>query len=166
MELTPEQIAAQQAAQAEAAKQAEEKKKVRTEVMQEMSKEYGFNIFDADGIKAFKGFLDGQKTEQQKLQENVNSLTTEKEGWLKEKLELQTKLKATELGINPESIEDALKLAGNDPDKLPDVIKKYPLFKAKDNVVIGVHQQGGQAPTGKTEAEEYMKNNPRIYGKK
>lgn len=164
MELTPEQIAAEQAKAEEAAK-AEAKKQARNEAMRELSQEVGFNIFDVEGIKAYKAFLDSQKTEQQKLQENVNSLTTEKEGWLKEKLELQTRLKATELGIHADNIDDALKLAGGDPNKLADVVKKYPLFKAKDGIVIGVSEQG-KVPTGKTEAEQYMASNPRIYGKK
>lgn len=139
-------------------------KQVRNDIMRELSKEYGFNLFDAEGITQYKKYLDSQKTEHEKVQEEINTLKTEREAWVQEKSNLLAKLKASELGISSENLEDALKLAGGDPEKLPDVIKKYPIFKAKEGIKIGIQGNQGTPPTGNTEVEEYMKSNP-IYAK-
>lgn len=169
-ELTPEQIAAQEAAQELANQEAakEEAKKQRNEIMRGLSEEYGFNLFDADGIKQYKEYLDSQKTEHEKVQEELNALKTEKETWTQEKSKFAAQIKASELGISKENLEDALKLAGGDPEKLADVVKKYPVFKSKEGIQIGIQGQETPPPTGNTEAEEYMAQNPmyRNYLKK
>lgn len=161
-DLTPEQIAAQQAEAQKQAEQAklEERKNMRNEIMREMSKEYGFNLFDADGIKSFKEFTENQKTDLEKSQEVIKGFTEEKAKWESERLELNAKLQASALGIHQDNLEDALKLAGGDPSKLEEVVKKYPVFKSQEGIKIGVQQPSGQTPpNGKTEVEQYMAEN-------
>jgi hypothetical protein len=137
-------------------------KEVRNELLREMSKEYGINLFDAEGLTKFKEYQESQKSEQERLQEQLKAYEEEKANWSKEKLEYQSKLKASELGISNDLLNDALKLAEGDPDKLPEVIKKYPIFKAKEGIKIGVQNPTDQKmPTDMSEVEAYMATDPR-----
>lgn len=143
-----------------------DKKQIRNDIMREMSKEYGFNLFDADGIKEFQEYTESRKTETEKLQGQVDTLTSEKTTWETKERDYQAKLKAVELGINPAQVDDALKLADNDPSKLEDVLKKYPSFKSGNGITIGKQNPNSNSqPTGDTEAEKYMAQNPRLYKK-
>ncbi len=141
----------------------------KKELLREMSKEYGVNLFDAEGLQAFKEYTESQKSEQERLQEQLTTLNTEKATWESEKLGYEAKLKAMELGIAPKQVDDALKLADGDPNKLAEVIKKYPTFQNSKGIQIGVQDGGDTNPTGKTEVEQYMaknyQNNP-YYKKK
>ena len=137
----------------------------RKEIMREISKELGLNIFEAEGMQKVKSLIDSQKTEQEKLQERLQTFEQEKEEWQKEKTAYESKLKASELGIKGEYLEDALKLAEGNPDNLAEVVKKYPVFKQDKNISIGRQDpNNNQTPKGNTEAEQYLaeqaKTNP------
>lgn len=137
-------------------------KVARQEALRELSKELGVNLFEAEGLKKVKEIIDGQKTEQEKLAEKVKTYEAERATWQAEKLNYESKLKASQLGINPELVEDALKLAGNDPTKLEEVIKKYPVFKGSGQIKVGLQDpKQTTPPNGATEAEAYMANDPR-----
>jgi len=137
----------------------------RNELLREMSKEYGVNLFDAEGIKKFKEYQESQKTDLQKAQEALKGYQEKETQWQTEKLKYEAKLKASELGIHPDNLDDALKLAEGDPAKLVEVVKKYPFFKSKEGVQIGVTPPGNTPPPStRTEVEAYMAANPRIYG--
>ena len=139
----------------------ETKQPTKQDIMRELSKEYGMNLFDVEGLKQFKEYTESQKTEQQKLQEKLQAYENEKAQWESSKLEYEAKLKASELGIKSDALEDALKLAGNDPNKLAEVIEKYPVFKKTSDVRIGVQETTNSfRPTGNAEAEAYMAGNP------
>lgn len=140
------------------------KQLTKKELLREISEEYGVNMFDAEGVKKFKEFTDSQKTELEKVNEKL-SLFEQKESEYQTKLsEYESKLKASELGIPQDKLEDALKLAGGNPDKLAEVIKKYPIFVSKEVMQIGVQQsETFQQVTGLTEQEKYMAANPKIY---
>lgn len=143
----------------------EEPKLDKNTILRELSKEYGVNLFDAEGLAKFKEYTESQKSEQEKLQEQLKGYEEEKAQWQSKVLEYESKLKASELGIAPDKLEDALTLAGNDPEKLAEVIKKYPVFKSKTKVNIGVQDpNNSQPPTDKTEVEKYMADNP-LYAK-
>src|SRR6056297_1407205 len=140
----------------------EETQPSRKELLRELSKEYGVNLFDADGLKQFKEYTQSQKSEQEKLQERLQAYENEKAEWQSKQLEYESKLKASQLGIKDEYLEDALKLANNEPDKLAEVVKKYPIFKAKGDISIGVQSPNQfQQPSGNSEAEAYMANDPK-----
>lgn len=137
-------------------------KELRNELLREMSKEYGVNLFDAEGLTKFKEYQESQKSEQERLQEQIKAHEEEKAVWQKERLEYQSKLKASELGIRSDALEDALKLAGGNPDQLVEVVKKYPIFKAKDGIRIGVQNPSNAVtPTDRSEAEAFMAQDPR-----
>jgi hypothetical protein len=138
-----------------------EKKFTKTEVLRELSQELGVNVFEAEGLKRVKELIDSQKTEQQKLQEQLDAYKTKEAEWQSTQAKYQAQLKASELGIRTDALEDALVLAGNDPDKLPDVVKKYPIFLQKDGVQIGFQDPNNTTPpSGKdAEVEAYMAQN-------
>ena len=137
-------------------------KQVRQETLRELSKELGVNLFEAEGLKQVKSLIDSQKSEQEKLQEKLKAYEEEKAVWQKQELNYKTKLKASELGIHNDHLEDALKLAENDPEKLVEVVKKYPMFKTKEGIKIGVQNPTGSTPpTDRTEVEAYMAQNPK-----
>lgn len=132
-------------------------KKARNEVLRDLSKELGVNLFEAEGMEQVKTLIESQKSEQQKLQEKLEAYENEKAQWETNKREYEAKLKASELGIKSEYLEDALKLANNEPDNLAEVIKKYPIFKQSGDVRIGVQDPNNNAnPTGNTEVEAYL----------
>ena len=138
----------------------------KQELLRELSKEYGVNLFEAEGIAKFKEYQDSQKTEQDKLQEQITQFEVKETEWLKEKNDYASKLEASKLGIPQDKIEDALKLAGGDVKELANVIKKYPIFQSKDGIKIGVQESTTFSnPTGDTEVLEYMSRNPKIYKK-
>jgi hypothetical protein len=146
-----------------------EKPKTKNDILRELSKEHGVSLFDVEGLQQFKEYTESQKTEQQKLQEKLEAYENEKAQWESKQLEYEAKLKASELGIRKDALEDALKLANNDPNNLAEVLKKYPTFKNTDGVRIGVQDTGDfRNPTGNTEVEQYMaeraKENP-LYAK-
>lgn len=137
-------------------------KVARREVLLDLSKELGVNVFEAEGLQKVKELLDSQKTEQEKLQEQLKAYEEEKATWHKQELAYKTQLEASKLGIHSDYVEDALKLAEYDPSKLADVIKKYPMFKNKDGIKIGVQNPTGtKPPSANTEAEAYMAQNAR-----
>lgn len=139
----------------------EEPKPDKNTLLRELSKEYGVNLFDAEGLAKFKEFTESQKSEQEKLQEQLKGYEEEKNRWQSEKLKYESKLKASELGISPDKLEDALKLAGNDPSKLTEVVQKYPIFKSKESVRIGVQDPlNSTPPTDLSEVEAYMAQDP------
>ena len=137
-------------------------KAARQEILRELSSELGVNLFEAEGLKQVKSLIDSQKSEQEKLQETLKAYEQKEATWQKEALAYKTKLKASELGIHADHLEDALKLAENDPEKLVNVVKKYPMFKTKDGITIGVQNPTEtKPPTDNTEAEAYMAKDPR-----
>jgi hypothetical protein len=135
----------------------EVKAPTKQELLREMSKEYGVNLFDVEGLQAFKEYTEAQKTEQQKLQEQLVAYEEEKAQLQSKQLEYQAQLEAVKLGISVDKVQDALKLADNDPTKLVEVLKKYPTFQSGKGVQIGVQNpNNNNQPTGNTEAESYL----------
>jgi hypothetical protein len=129
----------------------------KNEVLRELSKEYGVNLFEAEGLKAFKEYTEAQKTEQQKLQEQLAAYEQTTAELQSKQLEYQAQLEAVKLGIAVDKVQDALKLADNDPTKLAEVIKKYPTFQGGKGVQIGVQNPTNNTqPTGNSEAESYL----------
>src|SRR6056297_2353294 len=134
----------------------------KNELLREMSKEYGVNLFEAEGLQKYKEFVESQKTEQEKLQEQVQTYEQEKSAWENQRLEYESKLKATQLGIKEDNLADVLKLADNDPNKIEEVVKKYPIFKSKEGVKIGLQDpHNNKQPTDMSEVETYMSQDPK-----
>jgi hypothetical protein len=129
-----------------------EPKFTKAEILRDLSKDLGFNVFEAEGLQQVKALIDSQKSEQEKMQEKLTA-------YEQREAELQAKLKATELGIAKDSIEDALKLADGNPDNLEQVVKKYPHFRSQNGITIGMGNGETPPPTGNTEAEEYLARN-------
>jgi len=171
-ELTAEEKAAKEAEETKvvAEKQATElKAKNKTEALRELSEELKINAFEPEEIKKkfneFTEWQTAQKSEQEKLQEAVDTYKTKESEWQSKKLEYETMIEASKLGIDANSMVDALKLAEGDPNKLAEVVAKYPMFKSKKGIQIGVNQTNdGREPGTFTEHEKYMeenyKNNP------
>ena len=137
-------------------------KELKTQILRDLSKELGVNVFEAEGLAKVKELVESQKTEQQKLQEQLQAYEEEKARWQSTRIEYESKLKATELGIAPDKLEDALKLAGGDPEKLPEVLTKYPVFKQKGTVNIALQNPNNNTPpTDMSEVEAYMARDPR-----
>lgn len=168
--LTAEQIAAQEAKALAETQAAELKANSKKEALRDLSKELGINPFEPSELKAkfdeFNKWQTDQKSEQEVLQEQLNSYKTKETEWQSKQLEYASKLEALKLNIADENIEDAMKLAGGDPSKLADVIKKYPVFKSKTGITIGVNNNNEQRQPGDlTEEQKYMAANPKLYGK-
>ena len=143
----------------------EPKALTKTELLRELSKELGIDAFKPEELKKkfneFTTWQTDQLTEQDRLQVELGAYKAKEAGWQTTVLEYESKLKASELGISTDKIEDALKLAGGDPSKFADVLKKYPSLKGKGNIAIGLTDpHKTTAPTDRTELEAYMAENP------
>lgn len=144
----------------------EVKQPTKNDLLRELSKEHGVNLFDVEGLKKFKDYTESQKTELEKMNETIESFKAKESEWQSKIVEYESKLKASELGIPANMLEDALKLANGDANNLAEVVKKYPAFKTQDGIRIGVQNpENGSNPSGITEAEKYMASNPRVYKK-
>lgn len=141
-----------------------EKPITKNDVLRELSKEYGVNLFDVDGLKEFSNYVESKKTDLDKANEQLQALQTEKTTWETKFKEYEAKLKASELGIAQENLMDALKLADGNPDNLAKVLEKYPTLSNRVDVGFGVQGKTTPPPKGMSEAEKYMeenyKNNP------
>lgn len=140
-------------------------KELKNQILRDLSKELGVNVFEAEGLAKVKELIDSQKTEQEKLQEKLNAYEEEKASWQTSKLEYEAKIEANKLGINSKYLDDALKLANNDPSKLAEIVEKYPMFKEGKKITIGKTDPVNQTPPDdKSEALAYMANNPLYRG--
>ena len=138
----------------------------KNDLLRELSKEHGVNLFEAEGLKKFKEFQDSQRTDLEKLQAQIEEYKTKENEWTNKQVEYNSKLKASELGIAQDKLADAMKLAEGNPDNLAEVIKKYPTFKSQKDIVIGVTDPNNNSnPSGLSEQELYMAKNPRLYKK-
>jgi hypothetical protein len=138
----------------------------KNEILREWSKETGINLFDAEGLKAFKDFQESQKTDLEKAQEDVAQFKAKEAEWQTEKLNYEAKFEAIKLGIADDSLEDALILAKGDPANLKAVIEKYPNFRAKSGIQIGkTDPNSTDNLQGLSEREAYMAKNPKLYKK-
>lgn len=133
-----------------------DQKELRNKLLRELSQEHGVNLFDAEGLSKFKEYQESQKTELQRREEALKSYQEKETAWETERRQLVAQNKAMQLGIDTDHMEDALKLADNDPERLEEVIKKYPNFRTKKGIQIGVNDPGGTGPSGQTEAEQYL----------
>ena len=148
-----------------------ETKKSSAEILRELSKLYGVNLFEQDGLQAFNDNITSIKTQ----------LTTEKEarekaeGAIKafeqEKAETNVKIEALSLGFTSENLEEAIALAkvyakdGNIVDGLKKAKEKFGSVLG-GNIGTQFNDMKGEKPhVAKTEIEKYMAQNPQKYGK-
>lgn len=139
-----------------------------TEVLRELSKQFGVNLFEEVGVKA--------------LQEQVTTIKTEANQW-KEKWDttnkqlesIQLEKEALALGFKPDSITEAIALARVNmtegqsiTDGLKKVQEKYAGVFTITQSAGKIHNDGKheKPPLGGSEVEEYMRKNPQIYGYK
>lgn len=141
----------------------EEQPQTKTELLREISADLGINAFDPKEVKAkfaeYEAWKESQMTEQEKKDAELEALRNEKTEWARTQQSYEATLEATKLGIAPDNLDDALKLAGNDPSKLKEVVEKYPVFLSNKNVSVGITGSTGDNPSGKTEAQQYMEKN-------
>jgi hypothetical protein len=149
----------------------ENKKENYNALKRELSKEYGINLFDVEGIKEFKEFQESQKTEMQKLQEQLDEYNTERSNWESQKSEYEAKLASFKLGIHEDSLSDAVTLAKNYmsddttlESALEKVLEKYPSFKSKNSdksIKVGtqVKNDSNDKPRNIDEIEKYLLEN-------
>ena len=109
----------------------------KNDLLRDMSKEYGVNLFDAEGLAKFKEYQEAQKTEQERLQEKVESFNAEK-------LEFNTKIEAQEariagleLGIDTDKLNDAIALAKNNIKEGQSIRDGLKLIKEKYGDTFG-----------------------------
>ena len=132
----------------------------------ELSKELGVNLFEKDGLKDLKNILaehkefkDSQKSEYQKLQDEVESYKNKNKDLQSQLLEKDSRIVATKLNIKDESYNDVLTLAKplvNDKidlnQAMSQIVEKYPSFtnkKADVTVEVGTQTQETNSTTGK-----------------
>lgn len=103
-------------------------------------KELGFEDFDnaKDGVQAYKEWQESQKTEQQKIAEQLESIKGEKTTIEQQYADLQAENLALKTGVIADSVEDVVALAKvkvtDEKDietAIKEVVEKYPNFIAK-----------------------------------
>lgn len=139
-----------------------------TEVLRELSKQFGVNLFEESGVK--------------NLQETITTIKNEANQW-KEKWDItnkqlesiQLEKEALALGFKPDALTEAIALARVNIKDGQSVVDGLKVVQEKYAGVFTVTQDIGQIkndgkhekpPLKGSEVEEYMKTNPRIYGTK
>lgn len=169
-DLTPEQIAVNDAKILAETQAAELKTQSKAEALRDLSKQLGINAFEPNELKAkfdeFAKWQVSQKSEQEILQGEVEAFKLKETEWESSKLKYASELMALKLNIAYDNLEDVMKLADGDVSKFEEVVKKYPNFKSKTGIHIGVNANNGTGQPGDmTEAEKYMAANPKLYGR-
>lgn len=139
-----------------------------TEVLRELSKQFGVNLFEENGVN--------------KLQETITSMKNEANQW-KEKYDISSKQlesiqlekEALALGFKPDALTEAIALARVNMKEGQSVVDGLKVVQEKYAGVFTVTHDIGQVkndgkhekpPLKGSEVEEYMKANPHIYGYK
>lgn len=132
-------------------KQEEVKVPTKQELLRELSKEHGINLFDAKGLTAFKVYQDAQKTEQERLVEQVDSFKEKENKFNSDTEVLQNKIAGLELNIPTDKLDDALALAKTNKtegqsikEALKAIQEKYKGMFVKDAGVKTIVQVGTQ----------------------
>lgn len=144
----------------------------KNQLLREMSKEYGVNLYSAEGLAEFKKFQDANKTEQEKLQDKLNSLEEKENEYKVKEQTYQAQIAALQLGISEDKLEDALALAKINMTEGQTIKQGLEAVKAKygdtfgkpkgksTEVIVGTQQE--QAESGHVEVDEalarYLKN--------
>jgi len=131
--------------------QVEEVKPTKKELLREMSKEYGVNLFDAEGLAKFKEYQDSLKTEAEKTAEQLSTLKEKADADKVEVDKLNAQIAGLKLGIPEENLKDALALARNNmtdgqsiEDGLKVVQEKYKSMFVKNSGIQTTVQVGTQ----------------------
>lgn len=127
----------------------------KNQILRDMSKEYGVNLYSAEGLAEFKKFQDSKKTEQERLTEELNSYKEKETQFNTQKEAYEAQIAGLQLGIEEAKLTDALALAKLNmtegqtiKDGLAAVKEKYPeMFSkatsTKTEVVIGTQKEEG-----------------------
>jgi hypothetical protein len=112
--------------------QADDRKALEVQMRRDISKEYGLNAFDAKEVKAkldkMTEWEQSQKTEQEKLQEQLTSYESKQQEWATEKAKYDFKFGALENNIDSTKIDKLYKLTDGDATKIEEVLKEFPSF--------------------------------------
>lgn len=145
---------------------AEEKVK-STEVLRTLSKQFGVNLFEPDGVKALTDKLAKEQGEITTLKTNHDTLFKTVEEYKVKEQDYELKFEALSLGFQAGDLQDVLVLAknyakdGNIKEGLKKVQEKY--AKAFSTQIGKVKEINDTEKL--TEAERYMRKNPK-YNKK
>ena len=136
-----------------------------SEVLRDLSKHFGVNLFDADGLPQLKEKLTTQSNEHKSLQETVQALTGETQTLRQKEQDYQIHIEALGMGFKPETLTEVLALAKvnvNDGQSITDGLKAV---KEKYGSVFVLQQQigmqfndikGDKEKIAKTDQERYM----------
>lgn len=82
-------------------------------------------------LDSFKQYQESQKTEQQKQQEQFQSLQEQLQSSNAEKANLSAKIEALSKGVNPDAVDDVIKLVSGEEnvgEAIDKLLAKYPHF--------------------------------------
>lgn len=131
---------------------------------EKLLKQLGVTDFNTarDGLQKFKEWQDSQKSEQEKLQEELSTTKQTLEQIEAERNDAKDKLSAISLGVDPQKVTDVIVLARtmvNEKttidDAIPKVLEKYPIFKVGGNEGQDEQQQQQQQPKPKFSTGEH-----------
>lgn len=136
-----------------------------SEVLRDLSKHFGVNLFDADGLPQLKEKLTTQSNEHKTLQETVQALTGETQTLKQKAQDYEIHIEALGMGFKPETLTEVLALAKvnvNDGQSITDGLKTV---KEKYGSVFVLQQQigtqfndikGDKQKIAKSDQEAYM----------
>lgn len=140
----------------------------KNDLLRDMSKEYGVNLFDAKGLQAFKEYQESQKSEAEKRAEEIQSLNERLKQYETDAKSKDFNLAALELGIPKEKFSEAKALSELEgikgetvSERLADVKAKYGIMFQNQgqtkqegiNISIGTQMSERENETGNTQDE-------------
>lgn len=144
--------------------------------VEKVLKDLGFDDFDnaKDGVEKFKEYQENQKTEAEKQEGKVKTLSEQLNLSQSENENLKAQMGAYKAGVNPDAVDDVVALAKVQVDDDTDidtaiakVVEKYPHFKAeaadekddtapKKKTVVGGNPQGSSDKKEEESWKEFL----------
>ena len=110
-EVQVETVETQKEQVAETTKVEEAKKVKSTEVVRELAKKFGVNLFEEGGLQALEEKLNAKETEYTSAQTKLKELTDKETLFTQKEQEYQVKLEALGMGFTADNLDEVLALA-------------------------------------------------------
>lgn len=149
----------------------QEKEKVKSsEVLRELSKKYGVNLFEPDGIKAFEDMVAKKEVEADTWKSKHNTLEATYNSTSKQIEDYKVQIEALGMGFKRENLDEVMALAKVNTKEGQSIVEGLKVVKSKYGNVFGSgnigtqkRDLGGEQPDQpRNEVEKYMAQSPAV----
>lgn len=134
-----------------------------SDVLRELSKTFGVNLFDENGLTMLKEKLDAEKLEYTQLKDTSKTLTEKEQLFAQKEQEYQVKIEALGLGFQLDNLDEVLALAKVNVKEGQTLIDGLKSVKQKYGSVFATTDIGTQHNDLKGDKPDPLKNEQDKY---